>query len=76
MLTEFSPVGAGYVRVPNPRQYALPQSESVQTDGTYTEMFQASVVHQLHCMVGPSLNLSRHTDYNFKGSAEKLHACL
>ncbi|KEQ90518.1 hypothetical protein AUEXF2481DRAFT_9415 [Aureobasidium subglaciale EXF-2481] len=45
------PIGAGYVRVPNPRQYRLPASQVVKDNGTgYAEMYQASVIHQLHCM--------------------------
>ncbi|MCJ1301985.1 hypothetical protein MMC08_004786, partial [Hypocenomyce scalaris] len=45
------PIGAGYIRVPNPRQFNLPPSEALEDDGSgYAEMYQASVVHQLHCM--------------------------
>ncbi|KAL2062558.1 hypothetical protein VTL71DRAFT_6824 [Oculimacula yallundae] len=45
------PIGAGYVRVPNPRQFNLPPSEVLEDNGPgYAELYQASVVHQLHCM--------------------------
>ncbi|KAL3418726.1 hypothetical protein PVAG01_10442 [Phlyctema vagabunda] len=47
------PIGTGYVRVSNPRQYPLlPESEVLEDNGSgYAEMYQASVVHQLHCIV-------------------------
>ncbi|THY37879.1 hypothetical protein D6C98_10571 [Aureobasidium pullulans] len=48
---ELVPIGAGYVKVSNPRQYQLPASQVVKDNGTgYAEMYQASVIHQLHCM--------------------------
>ncbi|KAG9241670.1 hypothetical protein BJ878DRAFT_216452 [Calycina marina] len=45
------PLGAGYIRVPNPRQLNLSPSEPINDSGLgYAEKYQASVMHQLHCM--------------------------
>ncbi|KAH8807288.1 hypothetical protein F5884DRAFT_880186 [Xylogone sp. PMI_703] len=45
------PNGAGYVRVPYPRQYGLnPSVPYGINDSEEAEIFQASVVHQLHCL--------------------------
>ncbi|KAF2094586.1 hypothetical protein NA57DRAFT_80387 [Rhizodiscina lignyota] len=51
------PLGAGYVRVPYPRQHNLPKSvlwdrsnESEINDPERSEIYQASLIHQLHCL--------------------------
>ncbi|KAE9364268.1 hypothetical protein N431DRAFT_473864 [Stipitochalara longipes BDJ] len=44
------PLGAGYLRVPNPRQYELPPSYPLNDTKEHSEVYQASVIHQLHCL--------------------------
>ena len=47
-------VGTGYLRIPNPRQYDLVPSfltrYFMENDTESSEVYQASVIHQLHCM--------------------------
>ncbi|KAJ6195265.1 hypothetical protein J3E72DRAFT_440541 [Bipolaris maydis] len=45
------PDGAGYVRVDNPRQYDMESSVPYGKGTEDAEVYQASVVHQLHCLV-------------------------
>lgn len=52
-------VGAGYLRVPHPRQYDLAPSRRIEDDVEQAEIFQVSVIHQLHCMVRGHVSLSR-----------------
>ena len=53
----FLAVGAGYMRVPNPRIYDMPPSRPGDEEGT--EIYATSISHQLHCLAGlyPSLNV-------------------
>ncbi|PMD13117.1 hypothetical protein NA56DRAFT_445369 [Hyaloscypha hepaticicola] len=44
------PIGSGYLRVPNPRRYGLAPSKIIKNDTEGSEIFQASVIHQLHCV--------------------------
>ncbi|EPE31229.1 hypothetical protein GLAREA_12532 [Glarea lozoyensis ATCC 20868] len=43
------PLGAGYLRVPNPQQYDLPPT-FILNNTDQTNVYQASVIHQLHCL--------------------------
>ena len=53
-----SAVGAGYLRVPNPKQYDLAPSWPIANDTEKSEIYQASVIHQLHCMVRSPITMS------------------
>lgn len=50
-LLKLTAVGSGYLRVPKPRQYELAPSVPIKNDTEDSEIFQASVIHQLHCVV-------------------------
>ncbi|KAH3984914.1 hypothetical protein HBI26_064800 [Parastagonospora nodorum] len=47
--------GAGYVRVDRPRRYDMESSVPYGLGNEDAEVYQASVVHQLHCLVHPLL---------------------
>ncbi|KAK0645786.1 hypothetical protein B0T16DRAFT_457778 [Cercophora newfieldiana] len=44
------PVGAGFIRVPYPRNSGLPPSEPIANDTEEAEVYSLSVTHQLHCL--------------------------
>jgi hypothetical protein len=44
-------VGAGYIRVPHPREYGLAPSVVMEDDVDAAEVYQASFIHQVHCLV-------------------------
>jgi hypothetical protein len=43
-------VGAGFVRVPHPRKYAMPRSKKIENDPEDAELYSVSMTHQLHCL--------------------------
>jgi hypothetical protein len=45
-------VGAGYLRVPQPRKYGLRPSVMMEDDPDGAEVYQTSFIHQVHCLVG------------------------
>jgi len=47
---EMMPIGAGFVRVPNPRQYDMPASKPMLDDPEDAEIYSISMTHQLHCL--------------------------
>jgi hypothetical protein len=49
-LTEMFEVGAGFVRVPHPRKYAMPRSKKIENDPEDAELYSVSMTHQLHCL--------------------------
>lgn len=44
------PIGSGFVRVPNPRRYDMPESKAIEDDPEEAEIYSVSVLHQLHCL--------------------------
>jgi hypothetical protein len=44
-------VGAGFIRVPNPRRFDMPASEPIDIDDENAETYSLSITHQLHCLV-------------------------
>jgi hypothetical protein len=44
-------VGAGYLRVPNPQRYNVLSSRPIIDDSEHAQIYQASIVHQMHCIV-------------------------
>jgi hypothetical protein len=44
-------VGSGFIRVPYPRRFDMPQSKSIEDDPEEGEIYSLSVTHQLHCLV-------------------------
>lgn len=50
-------MGSGFVRVPWPRRFDMPQSKSVPDHPEEAEIYSLSVTHQLHCLVRPTLSL-------------------
>lgn len=44
-------VGAGFIRVPNPRRFDMPASEPIALDDEEAETYSLSITHQLHCLV-------------------------
>src|ERR1700712_1319710 len=43
-------VGSGFVRVPWPRRFDMPQSKAIPEDPDEAEVYSLSVTHQLHCL--------------------------
>jgi len=44
------PLGSGFVRVPYPRRFDMPQSKSIEDDPEEGEIYSLSITHQLHCL--------------------------
>jgi hypothetical protein len=44
-------VGSGFVRVPYPRRFDMPQSKIIEDDLEEGEIYSLSITHQLHCLV-------------------------
>ncbi|EGX95202.1 hypothetical protein CCM_03474 [Cordyceps militaris CM01] len=44
------PVGGGFVPIPWPRNYALPESAPLEGNPEQAELYATSSVHQLHCL--------------------------
>ncbi|KAL1859076.1 hypothetical protein VTK73DRAFT_7595 [Phialemonium thermophilum] len=42
--------GSGFIRVPYPRRYDMPDSEPIEGDPEQAEIYSLSVTHQLHCL--------------------------
>ena len=49
-ITDTLLVGAGFIRVPYPRQFGLPPSEPIPNDREEGEVYSLSITHQLHCL--------------------------
>ncbi|RDL37562.1 Uncharacterized protein BP5553_04995 [Venustampulla echinocandica] len=47
---ELMPLGAGFLRVPHPRIYAMPRSTRIKGDQEEAELYSVSMTHQLHCL--------------------------
>ena len=45
------PIGNGYFRIPNPRDYGLPESRPVPNSTEKEEVYLVTFAHQLHCVV-------------------------
>jgi len=43
-------VGSGFVRVPWPRRFDMPQSKAIPEDPEEGEVYSLSITHQLHCL--------------------------
>ncbi|KAH8685892.1 hypothetical protein BGZ60DRAFT_103371 [Tricladium varicosporioides] len=47
---EMMPLGAGFLNVPHPREYAMPRSKTIEDDPQQGEIYSVSMTHQLHCL--------------------------
>ncbi|CZT05096.1 uncharacterized protein RAG0_11329 [Rhynchosporium agropyri] len=47
---DMMPIGAGFVRVPHPRRFDMPESKSIEGDPEEGEVYSLSITHQLHCL--------------------------
>ncbi|KAH8820924.1 hypothetical protein F5884DRAFT_66995 [Xylogone sp. PMI_703] len=75
---EMMPIGAGFVRVPNPRQYDMPQSKPLLGDSEDAEIYSVSMTHQLHCLAvlrDVIVKYSRGDKSRFAGGGHEYH-CL
>ncbi|KAJ6206034.1 hypothetical protein PSV09DRAFT_2007766 [Bipolaris maydis] len=74
------PNGAGYVRVDNPRQYDMESSVPYGKGTEDAEVYQASVVHQLHCLGTLRLVLAAYARHerleNYYDSDAHMRHCL
>ncbi|KAF8852154.1 hypothetical protein BDZ45DRAFT_678557 [Acephala macrosclerotiorum] len=50
LWNELMPLGSGFLRVPYPRRFDMPQSKSIENDPEEGEIYSLSVTHQLHCL--------------------------
>ncbi|KAK1766578.1 hypothetical protein QBC33DRAFT_611770 [Phialemonium atrogriseum] len=50
LWNDLMPVGLGFLRVPYPRRFDMPDSEPIEDDPEQGEVYSLSVTHQLHCL--------------------------
>ncbi|KAK4448437.1 hypothetical protein QBC34DRAFT_407430 [Podospora aff. communis PSN243] len=72
------PVGAGFIRVPHPRQFGLPPSQPIANHTEEAELYSLSVTHQLHCLAvlrDVIIKYERRDRSRFAGDGHEYH-CL
>ncbi|KAG4429570.1 hypothetical protein IFR05_014945 [Cadophora sp. M221] len=50
LWNDMMPIGSGFIRVPYPRRFDMPQSKSIENDPEEGEVYSLSIMHQLHCL--------------------------
>ncbi|KAN0108455.1 protein of unknown function (DUF3328) domain containing protein [Hyaloscypha variabilis] len=50
LWNDLMPLGSGFVRVPWPRRFDMPQSKAIPEDPEEGEVYSLSITHQLHCL--------------------------
>ncbi|KAH7350825.1 hypothetical protein BKA65DRAFT_535923 [Rhexocercosporidium sp. MPI-PUGE-AT-0058] len=50
LWNDLMPIGSGFIRVPYPRRFDMPQSKAIEDDPEEGEVYSLSIAHQLHCL--------------------------
>ncbi|KAH7419951.1 hypothetical protein BKA64DRAFT_699954 [Cadophora sp. MPI-SDFR-AT-0126] len=50
LWNDMMPIGSGFIRVPYPRRFDMPQSKAIDNDPDEGEIYSLSITHQLHCL--------------------------
>ncbi|KAL5321891.1 hypothetical protein ACEPPN_009854 [Leptodophora sp. 'Broadleaf-Isolate-01'] len=50
LWNDMMPIGSGFIRVPYPRRFDMPQSKAIENDPEEGEIYSLSITHQLHCL--------------------------
>ncbi|KAL2071628.1 hypothetical protein VTL71DRAFT_12863 [Oculimacula yallundae] len=69
LWSNMMPIGAGFVRVPYPRRFDMPESKSIEDDSEEGEVYSLSITHQLHCLA-----VIRHVIMNYEKKDKSRYA--